>query len=86
LPDNSYSAGEVAFRRGERLAVFSDGVTEAENTAGETFEEKELAASHASSKAADVEQIGQSLFEDLDRFRMGAPAKDDTTYLVVGLA
>ncbi len=39
LPDNSYNAGEVAFRKGERLAIFSDGVTEAENTAGETFEE-----------------------------------------------
>jgi phosphoserine phosphatase RsbU/P len=86
LPDNSYSAGEVVFRRGERLAVFSDGVTEAENTAGEFFEEKELAASHAGLTAVDVEQIGQAFFAELDRFRIGAPAKDDTTYLVVGLA
>jgi sigma-B regulation protein RsbU (phosphoserine phosphatase) len=86
LPDNSYSAGEVTFRKGERLAVFSDGVTEAENTAGETYEENGLAASHASIRAADVEQIGQAFFEDLDRFRIGAPAKDDTTYLVVGLS
>ena len=85
LPDNSYTAGEVLFRRGERLAVFSDGVTEAENTAGETFEEKELAASHARITTHGVERIGQSFFEDLDRFRMGAPAKDDTTYLVIGL-
>ncbi|MDT4895964.1 MAG: phosphoserine phosphatase RsbU/P [Acidobacteriota bacterium] len=85
LPDNSYHAGEVAFRRGERLAIFSDGVTEAENTAGETFEEKELAASHASLNTVDVEQMGQSFFADLDCFRIGAPAKDDMTYLVVGL-
>jgi len=85
LPDNSYSAGEVMFRKGERLAIFSDGVTEAENTAGETFEETELIASHARVKASEVDEIGQSLLEDLDRFRIGAPAKDDTTYLVVGL-
>jgi sigma-B regulation protein RsbU (phosphoserine phosphatase) len=85
LPDNSYTAGEVAFRKGERLAVFSDGVTEAENTAGEIFEEKELVASHARINAIEVERIGQSFFEDLDRFRIGAPAKDDTTYLVIGL-
>jgi hypothetical protein len=32
-----------------------------------------------------VEGLGQSLLADLDRFRMGAPAKDDTTYLVIGL-
>jgi sigma-B regulation protein RsbU (phosphoserine phosphatase) len=85
LPDNSYTAGEVAFRKGERLAVFSDGVTEAENTAGETFEERELNASHARIKEQEVERIGQAFFEDLNRFRIGAPAKDDTTYLVIGL-
>jgi sigma-B regulation protein RsbU (phosphoserine phosphatase) len=86
LPDNSYLAGEVAFKRGERLAVFSDGVTDAENTDGETYEEHGLADSHARIRATAVEEIGQSFFEDLDRFRIGAPAKDDTTYLVIGLA
>jgi sigma-B regulation protein RsbU (phosphoserine phosphatase) len=85
LPDNSYSVGEIAFKKGERLAIFSDGVTEAENTAGEMFEEKGLADAHARLNTMDVEQIGQTFFENLDRFRIGAPAKDDTTYLVIGL-
>lgn len=85
LPSDSYHAGETSFRRGERLAIFSDGVTDAENTAGETFEEHGLAEAHARTKASDVEEIGRGFFEDLDRFRIGAPAKDDTTYLVVGL-
>jgi sigma-B regulation protein RsbU (phosphoserine phosphatase) len=85
LPSDGYSVGEVEFKRGERLAVFSDGVTDAENTAGETFEDKGLAFSHARISAFDVEAIGQSFLEDLDRFRISAPAKDDTTYLVIGL-
>jgi sigma-B regulation protein RsbU (phosphoserine phosphatase) len=86
LPGNDYVAGEFSFRRGERLAVFSDGVTDAENTAGETFEDQGLAEGHAHISAFDVEQIGQTFFEELDRFRIGAPAKDDTTYLVIGLS
>jgi phosphoserine phosphatase RsbU/P len=86
LPDDGYIEGEVEFRKGERLAVFSDGVTDAENTAGETFEEKGLAATHAHLSAMEVEEIGQTFFADLDRFRIGAPAKDDTTYLIMGLA
>ena len=86
LPGNDYIAGEFPFRRGERLAVFSDGVTDAENTAGETFEDKELAESHAHISAFDVERLGQTFFESLDRFRIGASAKDDTTYLVIGLS
>ena len=86
LPNNDYVAGEFTFREGERLAIFSDGVTDAENTAGETFEDKGLGESHARLSTIEVEQIGRAFFEELDRFRIGAPAKDDTTYLVLGLA
>jgi len=85
LPGNDYSAGEFSFKRGERLAIFSDGVTDAENTAGQTYEENGLSLIHTRIKAKDVEQIGKTFFEDLDGFRIGAPAKDDTTYLVIGL-
>ncbi|HEX8888492.1 MAG TPA: GAF domain-containing SpoIIE family protein phosphatase [Pyrinomonadaceae bacterium] len=85
LPGNDYVVGEFSFKRGERLAIFSDGVTEAENTAGQKYEENGLAEIHAQITAADVEQIGKKFFEDLDGFRIGAPAKDDTTYLVIGL-
>ena len=85
LPGNSYVTGETSFSRGERLAIFSDGVTDAENTAGETFEDHGLENAHSRIEASEVEEIGEGFFEALDRFRIGAPAKDDTTYLVVGL-
>lgn len=85
LPNNEYVAGEFSFKSGERLAIFSDGVTDAENTAGETYEDQGLAESHTSISDFDVEKIGQVFFDNLDRFRIGAPAKDDTTYLVIGL-
>jgi hypothetical protein len=32
---------------------------------------------------SDVREIGEVFFSDLDRFRIGAQAKDDTTYLVI---
>ena len=67
------------------LAVYSDGVTDAENTDGVTYEMSRLIGSLARITAHDVAQIGTAVFEDLDRFRIGAPAKDDTTYLVVGI-
>jgi sigma-B regulation protein RsbU (phosphoserine phosphatase) len=86
LPGSVYEAGETAFVMSERLAIYSDGVTDAENTAGAIYDMSGLIASLARIKTLDVEQIGAEVFEDLDRFRIGAPAKDDTTYLVVGLA
>lgn len=85
LPGSGYEGGEVSFRAGERLAVFSDGVTDAENTAGATYDFSGITASLARIRTNEVGQIGPAVFEDLDRFRIGAPAKDDTTYLVIGL-
>ena len=86
LPDSQYETGEIAFVMGERLAIYSDGVTDAENTDGTIYEISGLTNSLTHITAHNVEQIGATVFVDLDRFRIGAPAKDDTTYLVVGLA
>lgn len=85
LPRASYESGEVHFPAGARLAVFSDGVTDAENTAGETFETEGVAASLSNTNDPDLEQLGARLVCALDRFRTGAPAKDDTTLLIIGL-
>jgi sigma-B regulation protein RsbU (phosphoserine phosphatase) len=85
LPGSLYETAETVFLRGERLAVFSDGVTDAENTSGATFDLSGVVASHERINAQQLEQIGPAFFEELDRFRIGAPAKDDTTYLVIGL-
>jgi sigma-B regulation protein RsbU (phosphoserine phosphatase) len=86
LPDSQYESGETAFVMGERLSIYTDGVTDAENTDGAIYEISGLTSSLAHITAHNVEQIGAAVFTDLDRFRIGAPAKDDTTYLVVGLA
>lgn len=86
IPDATFEAGEVTFPVQARLAVFSDGVTDAEDTSEETYEAEGVAASlaHLSSRAS-AEDIGRAMLIDLDRFRIGAPAKDDTTLLIVGL-
>lgn len=86
LPGSEYMEAMTEFHKGERLAIFSDGVTEAENIAGILYEETSLASSFERiDRYQLVEEIGNELLADLDRFRIGAPAKDDTTILVLGL-
>lgn len=90
LPEAAYEVGETTFPKGAQLVVFSDGVTDAENTAGATYECEGVAASLADatlSKSSDAEPafIGARILSDLDSFRAGASAKDDTTILVVGI-
>ena len=81
--DATFEVCEVPFQAGERLALFSDGVTDAENIAGEQYEDY-LPAAFALLDAADVTAAGPQFFAALDRFRIGAPAKDDTTFMVIG--
>ncbi|MGH9943070.1 MAG: PP2C family protein-serine/threonine phosphatase [Pyrinomonadaceae bacterium] len=85
LPGSAYEVGEADFKRGERLALFSDGVTDAENSEGMTFDRVRIALNLARLDVRELEKLGYSFFAALDRFRMGAPASDDTTFLVVGL-
>lgn len=84
LPGVEFESGEVPFHAGERLVVFSDGVTEAENIAGEEFE-PHLPGALATITTRDPETAGPQFFAALDRFRIGAPAKDDTTLMVIGM-
>lgn len=86
LPGGSYEAGETAFMPAERLAVFSDGVTDAENTVGEIFGAERVAAHLARIGATrNVNEVGATFLAGLERFRGGAHAPDDTTFLVMGL-
>jgi len=84
LPESEYEVGAATVRRGERLAVFSDGVTDSENSAGETFDETKIAAALRHMDVCDLERLGCAFFDELDRFRIGVPAKDDTTFLLIG--
>jgi len=84
LPGTSYEAGETEFKAGERLVLFSDGVTDAENTENEQYDFERLHACRDAINENEVSKIGAALLADLDRFRIGAPNYDDTTYLIVG--
>jgi serine phosphatase RsbU (regulator of sigma subunit) len=78
-----YEEETVQLRPGDRLVVFSDGVTEAVNGAGEFFEEERLfACIHA---AGDCSPAGllSAVLADVQSFAAGALPPDDITVLVL---
>lgn len=86
LPGSEYLEAETEFHHGERLAIFTDGVTEAEDIDGVQYEGAGLKDSlNLIDSYKQVEKIGEDFLAALDRFRIGAEAKDDTTLLVIGL-
>jgi serine phosphatase RsbU (regulator of sigma subunit) len=72
----TYAAGQDVLQPGERILLMTDGITEAENSAGELFDERELTAV---APTANLE----ALLEHVARFHAPNPAQDDCTLIEI---
>lgn len=79
--DQTYADGCVALSPGERLVVFSDGVTEATNAAGEMFGDERLVAAVVRGAALDVETLASRVVEEVDSFVGSVATQDDVTVI-----
>ena len=75
LPDTAFQSVQLRLRAGDRLMVVTDGVTEAENGAGEYFGAERLQASAPAGIDAVLERVRE--------FCAGVPLGDDCTALEV---
>jgi sigma-B regulation protein RsbU (phosphoserine phosphatase) len=70
-------------RPGDTLVVFSDGVSETWNKAGEEFGEERLTQTILRSHELSAAQLQARILADLDTFSGGAKATDDRTLIVL---
>jgi sigma-B regulation protein RsbU (phosphoserine phosphatase) len=78
-----YKANEVGLEQGVTLVCYTDGVTEAESTAGQPFSEERLLRVGGASCGRSVEELLRSVHRDLTTFIDGAPLADDCTLVAV---
>ena len=81
--NSAYDTGRTQMVGGEVLVMFSDGVTEAENAAGEEYGDERLAACLVQSSGASARDIVDAILGSLGAFCGQAPARDDVTVMVV---
>ncbi len=84
FPQAQYVSGSVKLNPGDHLVLFTDGVLEALNKAGEEFGEArmtELLRRNARSSAA---RILRCLREELAAFSANTPQHDDITMMILG--
>jgi len=79
----SYERGTIQFAPGDTLVVFTDGISEAADLAGEQFGEDRLAEGIAALAGASAEELVKRLGDTVDRFAEGAPQADDMTLLAL---
>jgi sigma-B regulation protein RsbU (phosphoserine phosphatase) len=78
-----YTVRQFSLEAGDTLVLCSDGITEAQNPAGNEYGDDRLIASARDQFAQGAEAIAESVLRDVGRFRDSRPATDDVTLLVL---
>jgi len=81
--DAVYAAQEIQVEPGSKAVIYTDGVTEACNPAGEFFGEKRIRQTVIAHAAAGCRELCEALQQALEAFTGSAPQSDDITLLVV---
>jgi serine phosphatase RsbU (regulator of sigma subunit) len=77
-----YSEMHAKLERGDMIAIYSDGVTEANNPAYDEFDEERLIEVLRAHRNEPATQIVQAVIQAVTEFAAGAPQADDITLLV----
>lgn len=83
LDFTKYRAGSLELMPGDLLYLYTDGVTEAMNTAQELYGEERLKRTLDANVSAAPEEIFKAVKKDLDDFVAEAPQFDDITMLAM---
>ena len=78
-----YTSQTMTIERGEIFVLYSDGITEAENTAGVPFEEPGLRAVIASDLTGEPAALGRTILTAVEMHAGDARLGDDLTALVL---
>ena len=79
-----YETDRVALERGDRLLLFTDGLTEARNGAGEEFGERRLVDLMVAHRDLEPERLKDEILEAVGRFGSGS-LLDDATLVVMAV-
>lgn len=80
----NYEQGQVDLMKGDRLVLFTDGVTEASNQSGEEYSENRLLALLREHRASGAAELQDRILQAVNDFCGGA-LQDDATLIVVAV-
>ena len=79
----SYRAGEMQLKPGSVLLLYTDGVTEAEDTHGGMLGDDRLLARLNAAPSRTARELVDAVFDDVTDFAAGAQQSDDITVLAI---
>ena len=84
FPQSQFDSGEVELADGDRLVLFTDGITEARSASGAEFGEERLERIVAASPQVSARALSDRILSAARTFR-GEAFEDDATLIVIGV-
>jgi phosphoserine phosphatase RsbU/P len=83
-PDSEYPVCSVPLEPSDRFLLYTDGVTETENAAGEAFGDRQLERIVGNNRLQPASEVSRQVLSELQRWRPAAVnQQDDITLIVV---
>lgn len=82
FPDTGYEEAELPLSRGDRLLLYTDGITEARNGAGDEFGEERLAELLVEHRALDADALHRTILDRVAAFATDG-FQDDATLIAI---
>lgn len=83
FPDVTYGESQCQLRSSNKIVLFTDGITEAENQTHQLYGEDRLTALLKSKAEEGVEEIADGIISDVNEFAGDAEQFDDITLLIL---
>ena len=80
---STYVTGRTVLQLDQLLAIYSDGITEAENPAGRPFDEQGLESALLANRGESVSAIGAAIVHTVEQYTADTRLADDLTVLLL---
>jgi phosphoserine phosphatase RsbU/P len=81
--EGNYHSLTINLEKGDSLLLYTDGLTEASNRAGEQYGASRLHEFLARQRACKPKELIGTLLHDLNKFRSNTPSHDDLTVMII---
>jgi sigma-B regulation protein RsbU (phosphoserine phosphatase) len=78
-----YEEASLTLRDGDLLLIFSDGISEAENAAGEEYGEEKLIRFAVEHRTLSADEMRLAIFNEIDAWAGGRERGDDQTLVII---
>ncbi|MFA5146225.1 MAG: CHASE2 domain-containing protein [Candidatus Omnitrophota bacterium] len=83
LMENVYSGGEISFKKGDLLVLYTDGITEAMNAKHDMYGSERLAAVIEAKRFSSPKDVLNAIEKDVRKFEPRSTQHDDMTLIVI---